>query len=239
MARFVSEIMNSEVLVVMAEETARNAIARMRSFKVTSAPILDDEQRPIGVISLTDLTGAESTDRVIELMSSPARCLQQDTLIRDAAVVLSGESLHHTPVTDKHGKVVGMLSLIDVMRGLVGFPAKHPDSFPHVDPQTDLVWSDELVFSTENINGMAPSGPGVFALVYGGASIRDRVVWAEATDNIKTRLLEMVQSDPQPYPVALLMKSRHLWFRSALIVAPERRKLALERLRSLDWSLVP
>ena len=43
-----------------------------------------------------------------------------------AARVLAEKGLHHVVVVDTEGRAVGMLSAVDVVRGLLGLDARHP-----------------------------------------------------------------------------------------------------------------
>ena len=56
-------------------------------------------------------------------MTSPARSVRADATLAEAARVLAEESLHHVVVIDATGRAVGMLSVLDVLRAVVGLPA--------------------------------------------------------------------------------------------------------------------
>ena len=118
----VSEFMSRELIYLEAGSRLDLAKAPILDFGVTAVPVLDEEHRPIGVVSLRDLVRADRPPR----MSSPARSILADAPLDQAARILAEESLHHLVVVDGAGRAVGMLSALDVLRALVGLPAAAP-----------------------------------------------------------------------------------------------------------------
>jgi CBS-domain-containing membrane protein len=118
----VSEFMSRELLYLEAGSRLDLAKAPILDFGVTAVPVLDEDHRPIGVVSLRDLVRA---DRPAQ-MSSPARSILAEAPLEQAARILAEESLHHLVVVDATGRAVGMLSALDVLRALVGLPAAAP-----------------------------------------------------------------------------------------------------------------
>ena len=114
----VSDFMSSEILYLDEGARLEHAKAAILDFGVTAVPVLDEEHRPVGVISLRDLV---RTGR--PRMSSPARTIRQDAMLSHAAHMLAEENLHHVVVVDAMGRAVGMLSALDVLRALAGLPA--------------------------------------------------------------------------------------------------------------------
>ncbi|MDB4993828.1 MAG: hypothetical protein JWM74_1260, partial [Myxococcaceae bacterium] len=115
----VSDFMSSELLYLNEGSRLEMAKIPILELGVTAVPVLDEEHRPIGVLSLRDFA---RTDRRPQ-MSSPARSIRADAMLTEAASVLAEESLHHLVVVDAAGRAVGMLSALDVLRAVVGLPA--------------------------------------------------------------------------------------------------------------------
>jgi hypothetical protein len=73
----------------------------------------------------------------------------------------------------------------------------------------------------------APDGPGVLALLYGGAFVPERIVWTESCPNVRERLAEMLSTPQQP-PLAAWLDKRPLRFRAAALKDARRRRRVLE-----------
>lgn len=120
----VSDIMNPKLLYVREGDRLAMVRSKILAFGVTAIPVLDDDHRPVGVVSLRDFEGDEPVKA-----SSPARVLRSDMSVAEGARQLADSDLHHLVVVDDHGVAVGMVSAIDFVRALVGLPSKHPQAF--------------------------------------------------------------------------------------------------------------
>jgi CBS domain-containing protein len=138
--------------------------------------------------------------------------------ITHAARLLAETRFHHLPVVDAGGRVVGFVSALDLLCGMLGLPASHPAAFPHVDERTGLVWTDDRPLAYEHVEA-APDGPGVLVLRSASAGERDRVVWVESTDNVRRRLLELIAKPP--------VGNAPLCFRAASVEDAGVRELAV------------
>ena len=127
--RTVSELMNRELLYIEEGVRVDLAKAQILDFGVTAVPVLDEEHRPVGVVSLRDLVHGEHPRRI----SSPARTIRADASLEQAARALAEQSLHHLVVVDVSGRAVGMLSALDILSALVGLPSTHPQRFAERD----------------------------------------------------------------------------------------------------------
>ncbi|MGD0677692.1 MAG: CBS domain-containing protein [Polyangiaceae bacterium] len=212
MALTVDEIMNREPLVVRPNTPLRDVRDLLRSFGIGAVPVVDDTQRPLGVLSHRDLFEPEGTASM--RMSRPAMCVAVSTTIDQAARQLALTDRHHLIVVDGSGAVAGMLSTLDLLRGLLGLPTRHPAAFPHWDEVTQVSWTDDLPLDEDGC-ARAPDAPGFLLIVRGGHGERDRVVWAEPCQNVRARVIELV-SVPSEQPPSLAPLSRPgLRFRAA------------------------
>jgi len=229
MARFVDEVMNRELLHLSPEEPARHALDELLQVGVTSAPVLDGDGRPIGVASLRDLVKAPEGATVGERMTSPPTVLAPRQSIEEAARQLVEAALHHAPVVDGDGRAVGFLSAMDALAALVGLPARHPPTFPHWDASLGLTWSDDQPLDGEHA-AAAPSAAGVLALAQGGAGVVERMLWVEATDDLRRRLDEILASGAREAPqLAWLLEQGRLRFRFAEVADRAERERAAAR----------
>jgi hypothetical protein len=200
MARTLREIINPEVLAVRPDLPAREVRSLLRSFAVGAVPVVDDAGKPLGVLSLRDLIDSvEGTAG--GRMSKPAICTNDSITIESAARHLASTDMHHLVVVDGTGIVVGMLSSLDLLRGLLGMPARHPAAFPHWDTETQVRWTDEWLLD-EHACAQAPRAAGVLVLISGAAGQPDAIVWAEECADVRARVSDLV-SRPEVQDVAV------------------------------------
>lgn len=215
MAVDVREIMNHELFSVRAEERAGEVRRFLVALGVSAAPVLDGAGRPIGFVSLRDLAEAPEHAHVASRMNAPVDTIPASTTIEDAAGAMCERSRHHLVCVDDEGRAIGFVGTLDVLRGLLCQPAPHPESFPHYDSNNGLTWSNECQLSFSSVE-QAPDGPGVFVLIEAAPHRPNRVVWSEATDNVRRRLRDMLAT-PATTPAHLMDAaiSGRLWFRCA------------------------
>jgi len=228
MARIVSEVMNRELVVAQPgtpSEALRDLVLAMG---ITAVPVVDRDRRPVGILSLRDLVDSRAAN---PQASRPVATVPEEATIEEAGAVLAETDFHHLVVVDRDGRAVGMLSAVDLLRGLLGVPARHPATFPHLDPDLGVAWTDDERLATDRLSG-APEGAGVLVLVRGGRGVRDVPVWAEAAERVRTRLEELL-SIPQSEDAALAALLAHggLRWRAAPVPDPARRARVVELLR--------
>lgn len=222
MAVTVAEIMNHELFSVHGEEAAGDVVSYLLALGITAAPVLDDDGRPIGFVALSDLVDGPPGLRIADRMSSPADVVVAGATIREAAATMARRSRHHLVCVDVEGRAVGFVSLLDVVRALVGAPICHPDSFPHYDPTTGLQWTNPIQLGLAMIE-TAPAGAGVLALIDGTPDRPDRVVWSEVVDDVRCRLRELAtRPAAAPAHVREVALTGHLWFRAATMSTAPR-----------------
>jgi len=232
MAKYVHEVMNPELFQVAPTEPAARALDAILALGITSAPVVDSSNALVGVVSLRDLI-ARHGPTVGDRMTKPVITMSAHTSVEDAARTLSETDLHRLVVVDDDGAPIGIVAAVNLMRALIGLPARHPSAFPHVDPTVRLSWTDETVLDELHAD-IAPDGPGVLVLVHGGAHHRETPVWVEALLNVRTRVLELILV-PQAHPTLsrLLEHDRdNMRFLAAVVRDAEARERAAAELRA-------
>lgn len=121
----VRDIMNSKLLYIRDGDRLALARRQILRFGVTAVPVLDEQHRPVGVVSLRDL--AEEEDQI--KVSAPVKTVREDLDVTEAGKQMVEHGLHHLVVVDGKGVAVGMVSSIDCLASLVGLPVRHPDKF--------------------------------------------------------------------------------------------------------------
>ncbi|MFF5338480.1 CBS domain-containing protein [Streptomyces sp. NPDC013181] len=118
--RSVAELM-TPTAVSVGRRTPFKEIARLLDeFDITAVCVVDEENRPLGVVSETDLVrrheAGSSQDTAGALMSSPAVVAHPDWSVVRAARVMDRARVKRLPVTGDDGRVVGVLSRSDLVR---------------------------------------------------------------------------------------------------------------------------
>jgi CBS domain-containing membrane protein len=136
------EIMTREVVWVKPETPLAEVAAVMGRRGVSGVPVVDDEERVVGVVSEKDFLGAmgvkESQNFMTlvasclrskgcvalpinkqtagELMKSPAITVRPETRLRDLAELFAARQINRAPVTDGEGRLAGIVSRGDLVR---------------------------------------------------------------------------------------------------------------------------
>jgi CBS-domain-containing membrane protein len=123
MERTVRDVMNPRLLYLREGDRVGVARRPILEFQVGAVPVLDDDHRPVGVVAVRDLLADPPRASV------PAFSVRDTTAIEAAARALGEAGAHHAVVVDAAGRAVGMVSVIDLLRALVGLPVTHPAAF--------------------------------------------------------------------------------------------------------------
>jgi CBS domain-containing protein len=232
MARTVDEIMNHELVGARVGERPERMRDIILALGITALPVLDDEQRPTGVVSLRDLV---ASDLPRPRVSAPAATIPPTATIQEAARLVAETGYHHLVVVDAERRAIGLVSCMDLLRALVGAPARHPATFPHYDRRLGVEWTDDTELTSKGV-GVAPEGPGVLVLVHGGPGMQETPVWVEASEHVRARLEEILKPPPTPGSsppyLARLLERSWLRFRAAALADAEKRMRVLIALRA-------
>jgi CBS domain-containing protein len=227
MALTVDEIMNRELLTLRPDEPVPWVIGYLMALGITAAPVVDEAGVPIGVVSLRDCVGRPPGATARDCMTTPVTTVLEHARVEVAARELVEKRRHRLVVVDVPGHAVGMVSAVDFVAALLGLPAAHPETLPHYDRGTGLIWADDTPLAMRHVEA-APEGPGLLLLVRGGVGERERVVWTEVTRSLRGRVLDLL-SQPQPPTLRALLAQGGLRFRTAPVssAAHARRALAV------------
>jgi CBS domain-containing protein len=116
----VSRIMSLNVQCV-TEDVSLSALAScLLDGGYSGVPVIDEEGKPVGVVSKTDLLrhGVTPKGRVKDIMTSMSFTLHEDQSVSKASALMAYEGIHRLPVVDAAGKVVGLLSSLDILHWL-------------------------------------------------------------------------------------------------------------------------
>ncbi|MEV0537967.1 CBS domain-containing protein [Kitasatospora sp. NPDC050463] len=137
--RIVGELMTRAVVSVRPETGFKDIARLLAEHDITSVPVLDNEDRPLGLVSEADLllseaaqedpagllltprldAAAQAKSRATAaegLMTCPAVCARPEWTAVEAARLMDRKHLKRLPVVDEAGRLVGIVSRSDLLR---------------------------------------------------------------------------------------------------------------------------
>ncbi|MCL6735991.1 CBS domain-containing protein [Streptomyces neyagawaensis] len=137
--RMVSDLMTTDVVRVRRDTGFKEIAKLLAEYDITAVPVVDDDDRPLGVVSEADLlrkeaaqldpagllpvlrpmdaAGAKAEASTAEgLMNSPAVTARPQWTVVEAAQVMERHHVKRLPVVDEAGRLVGLISRADLLR---------------------------------------------------------------------------------------------------------------------------
>jgi CBS domain-containing protein len=122
MPNLVRDWMSSPVIVVDPDSSVKYALTLMRRRKIHSVVVAMSEKNPTyGIVTSTDIRDkiaaagrnpAETTVR--EIMSGPIITGNPDWTLMECSKVMQEKNIHHLPIADESGTLIGLLSATDI-----------------------------------------------------------------------------------------------------------------------------
>jgi CBS domain-containing protein len=121
----VADLMTLDPVSIPLDASVEEAEAKLRKHRITGLPVVDGDDRLVGVISQTDLLylaapsvralihHRDSGIRVGEVMSAPPVTIDAAAPLADAARMMDRDHLHRLVVVDTHGRPIGVLAAMD------------------------------------------------------------------------------------------------------------------------------
>src|SRR5699024_3444745 len=129
----ISEIMTKELITIKQDQSLYEANKLFHRHNIRHLPVVDDEKL-VGMLSQNDLLRISFADldnndenivpiiyemySVPQLMTKIPVFIEVDSTVKEAAEILSRQSIHSLPVLDK-GKLVGMVTTTDIINYLL------------------------------------------------------------------------------------------------------------------------
>ena len=136
------EVMTDRVICVQADTPAAEVAQTMANHGISGVPVVDRENRIIGVISEKDFLfhmGSQDKASFMEviahclsnkgcvaismrrqnadhIMTSPAITVQEDVSVSTISGILTENKINRVPVTDKEGKLFGIVARADIVQ---------------------------------------------------------------------------------------------------------------------------
>jgi CBS domain-containing protein len=122
------EAVMTRMPVVVVEGDAITGVAELLvGYEITGLPVVDADDRVVGVISQTDLvrlrgSGVSRTGWhglvVRDLMTSPAKIIQGSESLDEAARRMTAEHVHRLVVVDEQDRPLGVITEGDIVRDI-------------------------------------------------------------------------------------------------------------------------
>ncbi|QJS13853.1 CBS domain-containing protein [Streptomyces argyrophyllae] len=137
--RTVEELMSRDVVRARRDTPFKEVVRLLEENGVTAVPVVDELDRPLGVVSEADLLrkSADQADpsgrtpvphleawerakaegsRAEELMSAPAVCARPEWTVVEAARLMEAQHVKRLPVVDETDRLLGIVSRGDLLR---------------------------------------------------------------------------------------------------------------------------
>ncbi|MGW1892526.1 CBS domain-containing protein [Streptomyces sp. NPDC002004] len=118
--RSVGDLMTPTAVSVERGTALKEITRLLDEFDITAVPVVDDDERPVGVVSEADLlrrrtaeNGAHTAD---ELMTSPAVVARPEWSVVEAARTMETRRVKRLPVVDASGRLIGVISRSDLVQ---------------------------------------------------------------------------------------------------------------------------
>ena len=169
--------MSKDVVSIQSEAPLLSALDLMEEHAITALPVVDGDNRCIGLISSTDVafaaratasqltelipaTEEERAEMVVGLVANgighksvhdamryKLKCVREDTLIAKAGSKMLWTRFHHLPVVDREQKLVGIISTLDLLAAFVKGTSMENDEKSVHAFHTDDTNADDTVAS--------------------------------------------------------------------------------------------
>jgi len=111
------------VVTIEPDSTVADALALMRRRYIHSLVVNKNKDYPdYGIITSTDICDKIiATERhpgqtlVHEIMTSPITTVNENLSLKDCSLMMKDKRIHHLPVTNDRGELVGMISATDFL----------------------------------------------------------------------------------------------------------------------------
>jgi len=121
----IEHIMTKKVFVAMPDDPLVNVADFMRRNNIGSIAVINAEGKLVGILTERDIVRAVSEGRldakVKEYMTAEVIGVKKETSEWEAAEVMLERGFRHLPVVDDNNKVIGIVSIRDIARGLLFF----------------------------------------------------------------------------------------------------------------------
>ncbi|MCX5231797.1 CBS domain-containing protein [Streptomyces sp. NPDC006553] len=118
--RSVADLMTPTAVAVQPGTSFKEIARLLDEYGITAVPVVDDENRPVGVVSEADLlrrhTAKDGPSTAEAMMSSPVVTARPSWTAVEAARLMERHRVKRLPVVDAEGRLIGVLSRSDLLQ---------------------------------------------------------------------------------------------------------------------------
>ncbi|MCC6057008.1 MAG: CBS domain-containing protein [Desulfurococcaceae archaeon] len=118
-----SDVMVTNPICVTTKVTVYEAVKVMEKHNIASLIVVDENGIVYGVVTAKDIVIrvlAKGLDpksvKISEILSRPVTVVESDTPLKDVVNLMIGTGHGHVPVVNKAGKVLGIITIDDVLK---------------------------------------------------------------------------------------------------------------------------
>lgn len=137
MNAIVRDVMTTHVVAVRKNATFKDMATQMREQRVSAFPVIDDDNKVVGVVSEADLLTKEAMDfagpgrissilhhreqdkaagiTAEDMMTRPPVTIGPNDFVSAAARLMYSRRVKRLPVVDDNGRLIGIVSRVDVL----------------------------------------------------------------------------------------------------------------------------
>ena len=117
-------------ITLRSSDTVREATALMHRFRISGVPIVDDDEKLVGIITNRDLQFERNLDRPLsEAMTSEGLITAREgTTLDEAEQILGRNRIEKLPVVDERGVLKGLITIKDIHKRRQ-YPDANKDKF--------------------------------------------------------------------------------------------------------------
>jgi predicted transcriptional regulator len=124
--RPVRAVMETNVFWIAADTPLERAAQALAERQISGAPVTARDGRIIGMISKTDLTDfygpAHELRLACDVMTPELLAVKPDEPLQRAVQLMAFEGVHRLLVLDEQDRLLGIVTSMDVLRELAGYP---------------------------------------------------------------------------------------------------------------------
>ena len=118
----VRDWMSKPVVVVDPDSSVSYALTLMRRRNIHSVVVsTGEENSTYGIVTTTDIRDKivagernPAETRVREIMTAPVITANPDWTLKECSIKMQEQNIHHMPVADENGELVGLISATDI-----------------------------------------------------------------------------------------------------------------------------
>lgn len=118
----IKHVMKRDVITLSKDDTAKDAAQLIVSKRIGCVIIQDEHKAPLGIVTERDLVskivaGNEPAHITLEtIMTAPLLTISITCTLAEAAQMMTSYDVKRLPVTNKRGRLAGIISISDILR---------------------------------------------------------------------------------------------------------------------------